>query len=59
MLVFYEAFAAKQDAVRREKYLKSTKGKRTLKLMLKDSLAIENCSMPPSSSGLGRYLLKV
>ena len=37
-LVFYEAFKSEKDARRREKYLKSTKGKRTLKLMLKYSL---------------------
>ncbi len=38
-LIFYEAFKSKFDAQRREKYFKTTKGKRTLKLMLKDSLA--------------------
>ena len=43
-LVYYEAFKAEADARQREKYLKTTKGKRTLKLMLKNSLA-------PSSSG--------
>ena len=37
-LIYYEAFSSKEDAKRREKYLKTTKGKRTLKLMLKDSL---------------------
>lgn len=37
-LLFYEAFESKNDAQRREKYLKTTKGKRTLKLMLKESL---------------------
>ena len=36
-LIYYEAFKAEKDARRREKYLKSTKGKRTLKLMLKYS----------------------
>lgn len=38
-LVFYEAFKDKKDATEREKYLKTTKGKRTVKLMLKFSLA--------------------
>jgi len=38
-LIFYEAFAAKGDAIRKEKYLKTTKGKKTLKLILKDSLS--------------------
>lgn len=37
-LVFYEVFFDKQDALRREKYFKSTKGKRALKLMLKGTL---------------------
>ncbi len=34
-LIFYEAFPSKLDAARREKYLKSSKGRKTLKLMLK------------------------
>ena len=38
VLVFYEAFKSEADARRREQYLKTTKGKKTLKLMLKDSL---------------------
>jgi len=37
-LIYLEGFIAKYDAMRREKYLKTTKGKRTLKLMLKYSL---------------------
>jgi putative endonuclease len=37
-LVFYEAFILEKDAKRREKYFKTTKGKRSLKLMLADSL---------------------
>ena len=37
-LVFYEAFKNEKDARRREKYFKTTKGKRTLKLMLKENL---------------------
>ena len=37
-LIFYEAFRSERDARRREKYFKTTKGKRTLKLMLKDSI---------------------
>jgi putative endonuclease len=35
-LIFYEAYISKSDAQRRELYLKTTKGKRTLKLMLAD-----------------------
>jgi len=37
-LLFYEAFRSEKDARRREQYFKTTKGKRTLKIMLKDSL---------------------
>lgn len=37
-LIFYEAFLDKRDAIKRENYLKSTKGKKTLKLMLKNFL---------------------
>lgn len=36
VLVFYEAYPTKSDAKRREKYLKSNKGKTTLITMLKD-----------------------
>lgn len=36
ILIFYEAFISEKDAKRRESYFKSTKGKRTLKLMLKE-----------------------
>lgn len=35
-LIFYEAFRTKFDAMRRERYFKSTKGKAVLRLMLKD-----------------------
>ena len=35
-LIFYEAYKNKQDALRREKYLKTTKGKQTLKSMLQE-----------------------
>ena len=37
-LIFYEAFLSKNDAIRREKYLKTNKGKSTLKLMLRNYL---------------------
>lgn len=37
-LVFYEAFKAKEDAIRRERYLKTSKGKSTLRMMLRASL---------------------
>jgi putative endonuclease len=35
-LIFYEAYLKKSDAKRREKYLKSNKGKTTLMTMLKN-----------------------
>jgi len=37
-LIFYEAFASKEDARRRERYLKTSKGKSTLKMMLRYSI---------------------
>ena len=33
-LIFYEAYLNKDDAIRREQYLKTTKGKTTLRIML-------------------------
>lgn len=38
-LIFYEAYTNKYDALRREKYFKSTKGKTSLYTMLKETLA--------------------
>ena len=35
-LIHYEAYKNKKDAKRREEYFKTTKGKTTLKTMLKD-----------------------
>jgi putative endonuclease len=37
-LVFYEAYKSKKDAKRRELYFKTTKSRKALKLMLKNSL---------------------
>jgi len=37
-LLFYEAYQNIKDAKRREKYLKTTKGKTTLRSMLKEAL---------------------
>jgi len=39
-LVHVEYYLSRSDAVRREKYLKTTRGKRTLRLMLRDSLSL-------------------
>ena len=41
-LIYYEAFISREDAVRREKYLKTTKGKKGLKLILRDTLKIKH-----------------
>jgi putative endonuclease len=38
-LIYYEAFQNEQDAREREVYLKTTQGKRTLKIMLKHAFA--------------------
>ena len=38
-LIFCELYLLKQDALRREKYLKTTAGKKALKLMLRDTLS--------------------
>ncbi len=37
-IIFYEAFSCKSDAIRRERYLKTSKGKTTIKTMLIESL---------------------
>jgi putative endonuclease len=37
-LLFYEAFYGKEDALRRECYFKTTKGRKSLRLILRDSL---------------------
>jgi len=39
-LIFYEAYLNEKDAIRREDYFKSTKGKRTLKIMLKEYFSV-------------------
>lgn len=38
--IFYECYTNKADALRREKYLKTTMGKRALKMMLRETLHI-------------------
>ena len=38
-LIFYESYLNKYDALRREKYLKSTKGKTTIRSMLREYLS--------------------
>jgi len=41
-LLYYEAHLSKKDALRRENYFKTTKGKTTLRQMLRESLVSEN-----------------
>jgi putative endonuclease len=38
LLIFYEAYVSKRDAKRREMYLKTSKGRTTIKTMLSDTL---------------------
>ncbi len=38
-LIHYEAYTMRSDALRRERFLKTTEGKRILKLQLRDLLA--------------------
>ena len=37
-LIFYEAYKSQKDALKREKYFKTTKGKKAFRLMLQNSL---------------------
>lgn len=37
-LIFYEAFGAKEDSIRREKYFKTSKGKKSLKQIIRESI---------------------
>lgn len=42
-VIFYECYTNKMDALRREQYLKTTAGKRGLKMMLRGTLKSERC----------------
>lgn len=44
-LIFFETYANKDDAVRREAYLKTSAGKRAIKFMLRTTLK-ESSSLP-------------
>jgi putative endonuclease len=46
ILIFLEGFQNETDARRREAYFKTTKGKTTLKLMLRDYLKCKNSYKP-------------
>ena len=47
LLVHCESYLAKADAQRRENYLKTAKGRRTLRFMLPESLQTARCSRSP------------
>ena len=49
-LIFYEAYLNKYDALRRERYFKTSKGKTTLKMMLKGYLSGKEIEVNPTSS---------
>lgn len=38
VVVFYESFLSKQDSIRRERYFKTTKGKSSLKQIIRESI---------------------
>jgi len=42
-LIYYEAHLSKEDALRREAYFKTSKGKSTLKQILRTTLRLKNC----------------
>jgi len=37
-LIFYEAFKSKQDSIRRERYFKTSKGRSSLRQIIRDSI---------------------
>ncbi len=45
-LIYYEAHLSKEDAFRREAYFKTTKGKATLKQMLRTTLGLKYNTEP-------------
>lgn len=45
-LIYYEAHLSQEDALRRERYFKTDKGKSTLKQMLRVTLELKNYSEP-------------
>lgn len=45
-LIFYEAFVSKEDALRRERYFKTSKGKTVLRMMVSSFLKTDNVGVP-------------
>jgi putative endonuclease len=41
-LIYFETFSNKRDALRRESYFKTTKGKTTLRMMIREYLKTQN-----------------
>ena len=54
-LIYYEAHLSKEDALRREAYFKTTKGKSTLKQMLRAALDNKIITTQPWRSGEQRF----
>ncbi|MFQ6049888.1 MAG: GIY-YIG nuclease family protein [Candidatus Paceibacterales bacterium] len=50
-LIHYEAYLLKSDALRREKFLKTTEGKRLIKQQLRDLLELLKAGSPYHSIG--------
>jgi len=55
--IYYEAHTSKSDALRRERYFKTTKGKVTLKQILKDALSNNKSKLPHSEQKSNLYNL--
>jgi len=48
-LIHAELYSSKEDALRRETYLKTAKGRRVIKLMLADTLGVTPVELTPSN----------
>ena len=48
-IVYYEAHLNKDDAVRRERYFKTSQGKRTLRLILRNYLSNKSSKSSPTT----------
>jgi len=49
-LIYFEGHCSKNDAIRREKYFKTTKGKVTLRQVMRNYLTAEVHGHPPAQS---------
>ena len=57
-LIYFEGHTSKFDALRRERYFKTTKGKATLKQILKDALSKNGSTFPHSEQKYDRDKLR-